>query len=800
MFRPAISTANLTVTKNVEFRIDIINRLLGHRLQQSDIKRVLRELGEKDREEFLDKISDILGKLSALLEVANRVSDTLSLDTVLERMIEITSEVTNSDRSTLFLNDEQNKELFSRVAQGDITTEIRLPNNMGIAGQVFTSGKAVIIPDAYADPRFNPEVDKKTGYRTENILCVPLKTLEGRVIGVTQVLNKKEGEFTEEDMSMLEAITSQAAASLLNAQLFEQVARAKEEEALLLEVTTALSSELRLAPLLAKIMDTTKDLLSADRCTLFVYDEKTGELWSQVAQGLETQEIRFPSHLGIAGTVFTTGETINIPEAYSDDRFNPEVDKKTGYCTRSILCQPVNNKTGVTIGVTQVLNKIGGPFTVMDERRLAAFSSQASVAIENAKLFDDVLNMKNYNESMLESMSNGVISLDADKNIVKCNAASLRILQKDLDSLTDSSAGDIFADNQWVLDSVNKVMETREVDLAMDADLNLDEEKKVSVNLTVVPLIDIKEELIGSLLVLEDITREKRIKSAMARYMTRELAEKLLEGGEAALGGQTQEATILFSDIRSFTTISETIGPQETVSMLNEYFSIMVDIIFQYGGILDKYIGDAIMAVFGAPFSTGEDPDRAVKAAVDMLTALKEFNLNRIRAGKAPIDIGVGMSTDVILSGNIGSMKRMDYTVIGDGVNLASRLEGANKYYGTKILISEMTFRGLKDSYIYREVDRIKVKGKTKPVSVYEILGYHDQDSFPHLDDFIELFRRGHGCFLSRDWQNGKDIFSRALALNDSDRACRLYLERCEYFLKNPPGDDWDGVWVMETK
>jgi len=174
----------------------------------------------------------------------------------------------------------------------------------------------------------------------------------------------------------------------------EELIRAKEEEVQLLEMTTELSFELNLMKLLEKIMNTTKELLSADRCTLFLTDETTNELWSQVAQGMETTEIRFPSHLGIAGSVFTSGQTVNIPDAYSDDRFNPAFDKKTGYRTRSILCMPVMNKSGKTIGVTQVLNKKGGPFAKIDERRLKAFSAQASIALENAKLFEDILDMR----------------------------------------------------------------------------------------------------------------------------------------------------------------------------------------------------------------------------------------------------------------------------------------------------------------------------------------------------------------------------------------------------------------------
>ncbi|MCX5812343.1 MAG: GAF domain-containing protein [Proteobacteria bacterium] len=785
----------------MEKDLDIVNKFLERRLQQTDIQNILSTLDTTSREGFLSKITDVLVKLTALLEVSKKVSDTLELDILLDRMIAITTEAINTDRGTLFLNDKNTEELFSRIAQGNLKNEIRFPNHMGIAGAVFKSGEAIIINDAYADPRFNQEIDKKTGYRTRNILCAPIKTKHNEIIGVIQLLNKHDGDFWEDDLALLEAITSQASAALQNAQLFEEVQKAKAEEKQLLEITSAISSELKLQPLLVKIMETTTDILNADRSTLFLHDGKTNELWSQVAQGLEIREIRFPSHLGIAGSVFTKGETVNIPDAYKDPRFNQEVDKKTGYTTRSILCMPVKNKEGKTLGVVQVLNKKDGPFTKKDENRLRAFSAQASISIENAKLFDDVLNMKNYNESMLESLSNGVITLDEEKCIVKCNSAALKILNIEASYIIDKPAEEYFSDNnKWIIEHIDNLVKTGKPYLAMDAELFLPDGSRASINLMIVPLVNIKQVHIGSMLILEDITKEKRIKSTMARYMTKEVAEKLLETGDSILGGQAQVATILFSDIRSFTTISEKLGANETVGMLNEYFTRMVDSIFNYGGILDKYIGDAIMAVFGTPFTTPDDADHAVKAAIDMLRALRKFNLERAAAGKINIDIGIGVNTDEVVAGNIGSLRRMDYTVIGDGVNLASRLEGATKYYGTRILISEFTFRQLKDSYTYREVDRIQVKGKLKPVAVYGILDYHDDESFQNMGEVVKIYNEGIACYREYKWEDSIDRFRKALSLNEGDTLSRFYLERCQYFVKHPPDKEWDGVWVMKEK
>src|SRR4051812_44222992 len=213
-------------------------------------------------------------------------------------------------------------------------------------------------------------------------------------------------------------------------------------------------------------------LLNAERSTLFLNDEKTGELWSEVGQGLQSMQIRFPNHVGIAGAVFTSGKSINIPYAYADLRFNPAFDKKTGYFTRSILCVPIVNKHGKTIGVTQVLNKRGGPFSIEDESRLRAFTAQISIALENAKLFADVQQMKNYNEAMLESMSNGVITLDGAQKIVTCNAAGLRILRTGAAAILGRAAADFFGGaNGWVLERLHQLEEGQATETLMDAEL-----------------------------------------------------------------------------------------------------------------------------------------------------------------------------------------------------------------------------------------------------------------------------------------------------------------------------------------
>jgi adenylate cyclase len=290
------------------------------------------------------------------------------------------------------------------------------------------------------------------------------------------------------------------------------------------------------------------------------------------------------------------------------------------------------------------------------------------------------------------------------------------------------------------------------------------------------------------------------MKSTMSRYMDPGLADQLLAGGEEVLGGKSVTATVLFSDVRNFTGISEELGPHGTVSLLNEYFTIMVDCIQRQGGMLDKFIGDAIMAAFGLPVPHDDDEDRAVRAAIAMITEMRRWNVLRVEAGKKPVDMGIGLNTGNVVSGNIGSPKRMDYTVIGDDVNLASRLESACKQYGARILISESTFAKLRGTYRIREVDKVVVKGKSFPAGVYEVLDYHTDESFPNLREAVDQFQSGLSNYRKMNWDKAIAAFHQALAINTQDDLPRIYLERCEYMKSHPPGANWDGVWVLKSK
>jgi adenylate cyclase len=741
-----------------------------------------------------------LQRLERLVEVSRRMAAFDNLDDLLHALVEMTTTELGAERGSLFLNDPATGELYSRVAQGNIRREIRMLNTAGIAGHVFTSGEPAIVHEPYSDPRFNSSIDEQTGFVTRNIVCVPIRTVKGEIIGVAQSLNKRAGDFTQDDLETLSAMTMQGTAAVQAAVLIERMKALRAQEMEFVEIVSEVTADIKLGSLLRRVMGEATRLLNAERSTLFLNDEGKGELWSEVGQGLQSMQIRLPNHRGIAGAVFTSGKSINIPYAYADLRFNPAFDRQTGFFTRSILCVPIVNKHGKVIGVTQVLNKRGGPFTAEDESRLRAFTAQISIALENAKLFADVQNMKNYSEAMLESMSNGVITLDAQGAIVTCNAAGLRILRADPARVLQTPVQEFFVDdNAWMLDQLEKVGQSARAEVLMDAELTLNGER-VSTNVTVMPLTSVDQKRIGSMILIEDISNEKRLKSTMSRYMDPGIAARLVAAGAELLGGQAVEATVLFSDIRSFTTHAEALGPQGTVAMLNEYFTLMVECIQREGGMLDKFIGDAMMAGFGVPVPHEDDSDRAVRAAIAMIGELRRWNAQRAAEGRAPIDIGIGLNTDTVVSGNIGSKKRMDYTMIGDGVNLASRLESACKQYGAHILASEFTYRKLRGTYRAREIDLLLVKGKTRPVAVYEILDYHTDESYPRVSDALGRFRDALAKYRRRQFGPARSLFEEVLGINPDDRAARLYMERCDLLAADPPPDDWTGVWVMESK
>jgi adenylate cyclase len=765
-------------------------RLLDRQIQDRTLRQALAAASPAD----LQSDAELERRLDSLVEATQKIHEPLSLDLVLKRLVALISDAFGADRSSLFLYDAETDELYSRVAQGGLTQEIRFPASLGIAGAAFRSGESLIVDDVYADPRFNREVDIATGYTTRNLLCVPVRTRRGETIGVTEVLNRHEGRFTATDAIFLRAFTTHVATALENAHFAEQLKAAAREETQLMDVTRAISSELDIDQLLRKIIGIATELLDAERSTLFLHDPARDELWSRVAEGMETREIRIPAHVGIAGECFTRREAVVIDDAYSDPRFNPAIDRASGFRTRSVICVPVIGRLGVAVGVVQVLNHRIGSFSPKDQRRLESLAAQSAIALENARLFREAVEARNYNENVLRSLTNGVITLDLAFNVVKINDAAARLLGVDPERILGASALALFRNgNSWVRRLVRRAARSQEAESALDAVLKRSDGTSTAANVVASPLTDGAGKVFGVAVVIDDITREKRLHATMARYMTREVADQVLAQGDTVLGGRTQLTTILFADIANFTSLAERLGPTGTVTLLNDYFSEMVEVVFEHRGILDKYIGDAIMAVFGAPLSSPLDADNAVRAAVRMQSVLADFNARRAARGEPTLDVRIGLNSDEVIAGNIGSARRMDYTVVGDGVNLAARLETANKVYGTRALVSASTVALLRERYAMREIDLLRVKGRAQPVAIHELF------ASPPDERLLRCYAEGLGAYRHGDWTGAVAAFDAALRVAPGDAPSAVMRLRALDYARRPPVGTWDGVFVDDA-
>lgn len=298
---------------------------------------------------------------------------------------------------------------------------------------------------------------------------------------------------------------------------------------------------------------------------------------------------------------------------------------------------------------------------------------------------------------------------------------------------------------------------------------------------------------------LTEERKKKAIRGTFAKYVSPAVVDEILKNpSNVELGGKKQRMTVLFSDVRGFTTISEKLDPQVLSSVLNAYLTPMTKLVFDNKGTLDKYMGDAIMAFFGAPISYADHAKMACRCALQMMEKLKVIEKEFTEKKLPMIDIGIGVNTGEMSVGNMGSDIVRSYTVMGDSVNLGSRLEGINKEYGTHIVISEFTYGDVKNDFVCRELDWVRVKGKNLPVKIFELIS--EKPLSEKMQESIAHFNAGFLAYHEQLWDKAIESFTKTLNLNPNDEPAKLYIERCTDYLKEPPGADWDGVFEMKTK
>lgn len=295
---------------------------------------------------------------------------------------------------------------------------------------------------------------------------------------------------------------------------------------------------------------------------------------------------------------------------------------------------------------------------------------------------------------------------------------------------------------------------------------------------------------------------KKKIRTAFIQYLPETVVKELMSKPDLLrLGGTKQELTVLFSDVAGFTTISEKLTPEELVDFLNHYLGAMTDIVMKYEGTLDKYIGDAIMAFWGAPVPQKDHAVRACKSALEMVEVLKKMLEQWRMEGKPDIWARYGINSGEMVVGNMGSAKRFNYTVMGDAVNLSARLEPANKEFGTTLMISEFTFANLTDEFITRQLDLLVVKGKTKPVKVFELLAckYITPD-FETWVEPVRVYNEAMKQYYARNFDAAISLFRKVTELKPGDGPSLTYINRSEAYILNPPDENWDGTFIMKHK
>jgi len=280
-------------------------------------------------------------------------------------------------------------------------------------------------------------------------------------------------------------------------------------------------------------------------------------------------------------------------------------------------------------------------------------------------------------------------------------------------------------------------------------------------------------------------------------YLSESVLNELIANPDLVkLGGVKREMTVLFSDLRGFTSLSEKLSPEQLVKILNIYLTEMSDVVLNENGVIDKYMGDAIMAFWGAPLDDARHAHNACLAAWKMKNLLVELNKNNAWQEDVILKLGIGVNSGDMIVGNMGGAKRFDYTVMGDSVNLGSRLEGLNKIYGSEIIISQSVYPKVKDEFATRILDRVAVKGKTEPITIYELLGPVAELS-TEKKYFAEQFASMFEKYLAKDFSGALEILEKMPA---EDLSVTVYLDRCREYLKNPPAENWDGVYVLKTK
>jgi adenylate cyclase len=432
---------------------------------------------------------------------------------------------------------------------------------------------------------------------------------------------------------------------------------------------------------------------------------------------------------------------------------------------------------GHPVAVLEVSGEAGLAFTAAEAQRLAALGVAAGIALKTVERAADLKTLKSYCDAVLQATSNGVIGLDPGGRIVGCNPAALRMLRRRAVDVIGKQGRRVFrGDNAWVVEKARRVAATGLAEVAVDARLRL-ARRHFDVNATILPIASGGKPMV--VFVLDDVSGREQAREVLSRYLDPRLAAPLLVRGQHRAAARPLRATLLFCDLRDSTRLAEGLGAQRMLALLNEHFALMEECLRAEGGMIDKFIGDALLATFGVPHPAGDDEDRAVRAALAMSAALRRWNETRAAAELLRVEMGIGINTDVVVAGDVGSPRRGDFTVVGAGVNAAARLEKACKASGSAILATANTVRRLKGRYAIRPADALIIPGRASPLEVFEILADLDVGAVDQLRRPLLLYRRAFASKRSGRFSEAIAGFSECLSLDPGDRAAARQLAAC---------------------
>ena len=525
--------------------------------------------------------------------------------------------------------------------------------------------------------------------------------------------------YSNSDFKILEIISNHLTKALFNYELIDMVERKKNELNMkLLELETLFDISVAISSVLDddlgnEILWRSVGILNASKGIIFLKNDSSPILQPHVNFNWEIDFPLISQNLVILKNVIENrkGKILTIKD-------NFPIQKKLN--EKNLIITPILTKNKL-IGFMILGNKETRsgtePFSSLDLDLLSSLSNQAAVAMENAKLFKDITKEKQFNESILGSIATGVITLDKLGEVDSINSAGLKIIEMQKEEVIGNHYHYLFEKDEEILSLIN----SSENEGIINSEINLPfytVSKETVINISIAPRVGPKKNAEGLVIAIEDISDVSKVKNTFKRYVSKQVVDEILDNqSNLNLGGEEREATVLFTDIRGFTSMSEKMDPKTVVSTLNEYFSEMIDIVFKYNGTLDKIIGDELMIVYGAPLSSEDDTTRALKTAIEMQACIKKMNVKRKKKKEAEILVGAGINRGNVVSGNIGSREMMDYTVIGDTVNLGSRLcSVANP---GEILVSNSVFEVSKCDFAFKKLNPINVKGKKNKVNVY---------------------------------------------------------------------------------